>query len=89
MSLKYKKLQKKSMSPQGHRSSANQIYSLQIKKSVIVMSEHLRNTVLRNTSVLAMNPHFNELCFLESLFIKILTPKLNTGIKASKELLLF
>ena len=34
-----------------------------------------------------MNPDFNEHCFLELLFIKILKPKLNIGIKASKELI--
>ena len=56
------------------------------KKSIIAKNKHLRNTVLQNTRELAMNPHFNELCFLESLFIKILTPTLNNGIKASKEL---
>ena len=38
-----------------------------------------------NTSIVAVNNDFTELCFLESLFIEIHKPKLNTGIKAAKE----
>ena len=42
-----------------------------------------------NTSIVAMNNDFNELSFLESLFIKMHKPKLNTGIRAANEIVLF
>ena len=50
---------------------------------------HFRYNIINNTRILSMNPHFTELCFLESLFIKIRKPQLNNGIKAAKELALF
>ena len=55
----------------------------------MLLSYHVQQAVQRNTSIVAMSNDFNELSFLESLFIKMHKAKLNTGIKAAKELVLF
>ena len=56
---------------------------------VVKLNHHNQQIVQHNTSIVAMNNDFTELCFLESLFIKIHKPKLNTEIRAAKELVLF
>ena len=45
------------------------------------LSQHIQQAVQHNTSIVAMNNDFNELSFLEYLFIKMHKPKLNTGIR--------
>ena len=50
------------------------------KACVVKLNHHNQQTVKHNTSIVAMNNDFTELCFLESLVIKIHKPKLNTGV---------
>ena len=50
---------------------------------------HIRTTVTDNVRIISKSENWAELCFLESLNIKRKKPSLNTGIKATKELVLF
>ena len=50
---------------------------------------HIRKTVTDNMRIICKSENWAELCFLESLNIKWKKPSLNTGIKATKELVLF
>ena len=59
------------------------------KRCDVKLNHHIHNAILRNTSILATNSNFYQLCFLEFLYIKTVKPCLNTGIKATKELALF
>ena len=51
--------------------------------------EHILNAVLNNCKVLDSNDNWSQLAFLEAFYIKKLRPKINDGLKASKELQLF
>ena len=51
--------------------------------------EHVKIAVYNNTKIIDSSENWVELCFLESLHIKWKKPKLNCGIKAIKELVLF
>ena len=51
--------------------------------------EHIRTAVTNNVRIIGKTDNWTELCFLESLNIKWKKPSLNTGIKATKELVLF
>ena len=51
--------------------------------------EHIVNAVLNNSKVLDSNDNWSQLAFLEAFYIKKLRPKINDGLKASKELQLF
>ena len=51
--------------------------------------KHIRTTVTNNEKVIDKIENWPELCFLEGLNIKWKKPSLNTGIKATKELVLF
>ena len=55
--------------------------AFETKACVVKLNHHIHQTVQCNTSIVAMNNDFTELCFLESLF--------NTGIRAAQELVLF
>ena len=59
------------------------------ENTYIDLNKHIRNTVINNTSIIATEYNWSNLCFLESFYIKKHRPSLNTGIKASKELRLF
>ena len=50
---------------------------------------HIRTKVTDNMRIISKSENWAELCFLESLNIKWKKPSLNTGIKATKELVLF
>ena len=50
---------------------------------------HIRTTVTDNLRIIGKLGNWTELCFLESLNIKWKKPSLNTGIKATKKLVLF
>ena len=52
-------------------------------------NEHILNAVLNNCNVLDSNDNWSQLAFLEAFYIKKLRPKINDGLKASKELQLF
>ena len=50
----------------------------------------LLNTVRNNTAVIANSPTNSDiLLYLEALAIKFQNPELNTGLKASRDLVLF
>ena len=50
---------------------------------------HISTAVYDHWKILDTNKNWIQLCFLESFYIKPLKPKINDGLKASKELLLF
>ena len=51
--------------------------------------EHMVNAVLNNCKILDTNDNWSQLSFLEAFYIKKLRPRINDGLKASKELQLF
>ena len=57
--------------------------------SDIDREEHILNAVLNNFRVLESCANWSQLCFLEAYYIKNLSPSINVGLKASKELQLF
>ena len=57
--------------------------------STVNLQAHIDNVVSDNWKSLDSNTNWVQLCFLESYYIKQLKPKINDGLKASKELLLF
>ena len=50
---------------------------------------HVLNGVLNNCDIIDSNDNWLQLCFLEAFYIKKLSPSINNGLKASKELQLF
>ena len=57
--------------------------------STVNLQAHIASVVSDNWKILDFNTNWVQLRFLESLYIKGLKPKINEGLKASKELLLF
>ena len=57
--------------------------------STVNLQAHIASAVSNNWKILDSNTNWVQLCFLESFYIKRLKPKINDGLKASKELLLF
>ena len=57
--------------------------------STVNLQAHIASVVSNNWKILDSNTNWVQLCFLESFYIKQLKPKINDGLKASKELLLF
>ena len=57
--------------------------------STVNLQAHIANAVSDNWKILDSNANWVQLCFLESYYIKQLKPKINDGLKAFKELLLF
>ena len=53
------------------------------------INEYRLHTILNNTTILDMERNWLRLLFLESYYIKLLKPSLNTGARASRELKLF
>ena len=53
------------------------------------LQAHIASAVSDNWKILDFNTNRVQLSFVESLYIKRLKPKINEGLKASKELLLF
>ena len=49
----------------------------------------IHNTVINNAFILDITRNWSQLEFLEAYYIKKLNPKINNGLKASKELQLF
>ena len=49
----------------------------------------LNHAVINNLKILDKNNKLGQLQFLEAFYIKTLTPEINFGLKASKELQLF
>ena len=59
------------------------------KADIANFTSYLHQTILNNTTIIAFDNNYNQLCFLESLLMKRYIPQLNYGIKVSKELVLF
>ena len=55
----------------------------------VELNSHVMYAVHNNSKVLDYNNNWSQLCFLEAFYIKTLKPKINAGLKASKELQLF
>lgn len=50
---------------------------------------YFKNDIYRNTIIIDQFDNWSQLLYLEAYYIKLLKPKLNTGVKASRELQLF
>ena len=50
---------------------------------------HLHNNVIENTEIIDHNGNWAHLQYLEAYYIKTMSPEINIGLKASKELQLF
>ena len=57
--------------------------------STVNLQAHIASAVSDNWKILDFNTNWVQLCFVESLYIKLLKLKINEWLKASKELLLF
>ena len=55
----------------------------------VYLDAHIFTAVLENYEILDFNSNWSQLCFLEAYYIKLNKPKINDGLKASKELELF
>ena len=59
------------------------------KKKNAVLVHASNNNFLNNCHIIDGNNNWSQLSFLEALYIKILEPEINDGLKVSKELDLF
>ena len=50
---------------------------------------HVMNAIHCSSTILDYNNNWFQFCFLEAFYIKTLKPKINAGLKVSKELQLF
>ena len=50
------------------------------------LNSHIMNEVHHSSKILDYNNNWSQLCFLEAFYIIILKPKINAGLKSSKEL---
>ena len=57
--------------------------------TIVDLLAHISTAVYDHWKILDTNKNWVQLWFLESFYIKQLKPKVNDGLKASKELLLF
>ena len=68
-------------------------FSMQIFDDIspitIDVKEHIKNAVFDNYSIVDINNSWSQLSFLEAYYIKYLSPTINKGLKASRELQLF
>ena len=69
--------------------TVHQLPDIDADISTVNLQAHIASAVSDNWKILDFNTNWVQLCFLESLYIKRLKPKINEGLKASKELLLF
>ena len=68
------------------------MFAINESPNYVSFESHILNAVLQNYSILDYNTYnfkWDQLCFLESYHIKQRKPKLNHGIRASKEFALF
>ena len=65
------------------------LHSLQPSPDITEYLEHVKTAVYDKTKIIDNSQNWIELRFLESIPIKWKKPKLNCGIKATKELVLF
>ena len=59
------------------------------RSKVKSIDAYIHHTVRNNTTLIQYNDNWLQLCFLEAYFIKLKKPLLNTGLKASRDLVLF
>ena len=57
--------------------------------SIVSKELHLHNAVIENTEIIDHNDNWAHLQYLEAYCIKTMSPEINIGLKASKELQLF
>ena len=50
---------------------------------------HIFNAVMSNCEIIHRHNQWSHLCFLEAYYIKVNSPKINCGLRASKELSVF
>ena len=55
----------------------------------VELNSNIMNAMHDNSKILDYNNNWSQLCFLEDFYIKTLKPKINAGLKVSKELQLF
>ena len=65
------------------------LQSLPPSKNSVECLEHVKFAVYDNTKIIDNSQNWTDLCFLESLHVKWKKLKLNCGIKATNELVLF
>ena len=68
------------------------MFAINLPEWELSFNSHKLNAVLQNYSILDYNPYnlkWDQLSFLEVYYIRKRNPKLNHGIKASKEFVLF
>ena len=65
------------------------LHSLLPSSNLVEYLEHVKIAVYGNTNIIDSSQNWIELCFSESLHMKRKKLKLNCGIKAAKELVLF
>ena len=69
--------------------SLYQLPDIENNNSQVNLKDHIATAVADNWRILDSNSQWVQHCFLESLYIKRLRPKINDGLKASIKLLLF
>ena len=72
-----------------HFNYALNLHSLPPSDNSVEYLDHAKIAVYDSTKIIDNSQNWIELCFLESLHMKWKKPKLNCGIKATKELVLF
>ena len=72
-----------------HSSYVVNLHSIPPSNRSVEYLEHVKTTVYDNTKIINSSQNWIELCFLERLYIIWKKPKLNCGVKTTKELVLF
>ena len=67
----------------------HQLLAIDTDVSTVNLQAHIANAVYDNWKILDSNTNWVQLCFIKSYYIKQLKPKINDGLKISKELLFF
>ena len=57
--------------------------------TIVSKDLHMHNAVIDNTEIIDYNDKWAQLQYLEAYYIKTMSPEINVGLKASKELQLF
>ena len=67
----------------------NELKTFHTGANIVDLLAHISTAVYDHWKILDTNKNWVRLCFLELFYIKQLKAKINDGLKASKELLLF
>ena len=60
-----------------------------VVNAIVNKEMHLHNAVTENTKIIDHSDHWAHLQYLEAYYIKTMSPEINIGLEASKELQLF